>query len=413
MADLYVARHPRFPERELVVKRIQRRHLQNPRVVALFLDEGRIAALLDHPNVVRVVEVGTVEGEHFIAMDYIRGYDLVAAARRAVQSGIGFPRGTAAGIVLQVAAGLHYAHSLADEAGRPLRIVHCDMSPGNVVLAHDGVAKLVDFGIARATIAQHSDEGVAGKYNYMAPEQIRSRAIDARADLFPLGVILYELTTGRRLFKGAPEVVMRRVCDEPIARPTALVPSYPAALEGIVMRLLERDPAARYPSAGALHEELLAYLGAEETGWTELGVAGWLRRLFDEEPLESVAELAARQLAVSSEPAHSAATDSASEARSGEGIVDAGEAAGAISDDAPDGGPSGALDGDPDGEIDDEWHDAEDLAAGDEEGLASGAVASRVPARRRGPRRSTGLVVGGGMVALAVLLLLAWLIVNR
>ena len=280
MADLYLAKNRRFGDRQLILKRIQSRYLGHSRVVKMFIDEGRIARLLEHPNVVRVLDVGQADGNWYIAMEHIQGHDLVALARRSAEADLRIPRPVAVGVLTQVAAGLAYAHSRTDDGGRSLRIIHCDVSPGNVVIAFSGVAKIVDFGIARATIAAREEGGVAGKYNYMAPEQVRGERFDARADLFPLGVMLHELTVGRRLFRGRPEVVMRRVCEDPIPLPSDLAPGYPPALERIVMRLLERDPAARYPSAAQALEDLRAYLREGEDGWDSPAIARYLRSLF-------------------------------------------------------------------------------------------------------------------------------------
>jgi serine/threonine protein kinase len=260
MADLYLARSTRRSG-QLVVKRIQSRYVELTRVVQMFIDEGRIAQVLDHPNIVRVVDVGQEGGTYFLTMHYIPGRDLLAVCRRGVEVGRFLPRQLAAAVIEQAARGLVYAHERRDAEDRPLHIVHCDISPGNIMLAWRGTVKIVDFGIARATIQlRKEDHSVAGKYNYMAPEQIRGEPLDCRADLFSLGVILYEITLGIRLFRGAPEQVMRRVIEEPIRRPRDVDPSYPAALEAIVMRALERDPALRYQSARALREELRAWL---------------------------------------------------------------------------------------------------------------------------------------------------------
>ena len=289
MADLYLARSPRFPERDLVLKRLQPRYLDHPTVVRMFLDEGRIAQLLDHPNIARVLDVGTADGSDFLVMEYVHGHDLIAIARRSAESRLTLPRAVVAGIVAQVAAGLAHAHTLRDSDGNPLHIVHCDVSPGNVVVAFSGVAKVVDFGIARATIAVREQEGVAGKYQYMAPEQIKGLPLDGRADLFPLGTILWELTVGRRLFRGRPELVMRKVLDEPVPRPSEVVPDYPPALEQVVMRLLAKEPAERYMSAAEVAADLTAYLEHDEKDYSPLEIARFLGRLFDAAPIEQQA----------------------------------------------------------------------------------------------------------------------------
>ncbi|MGZ3443715.1 MAG: serine/threonine-protein kinase, partial [Polyangia bacterium] len=281
MADLWLARSQRFSG-ELVVKQIQPRYIEMTRVVQMFIDEGRIAQALDHPNVVKVGDVGHEKGTYFIAMEYIPGRDLLAICRRGVEVGNFLPRHLAVAILAQAARGLVYAHEKAGDDGEPLRVVHCDLSPGNIVVGWGGTVKLVDFGIARATIMlRESDHSVAGKYNYMAPEQIRGEAVDARADLFALGIILYELTVGKRLFRGRPEQVMRLVLDEPIPRPTELRPDFPASLEHIIMRALERDPARRYQTARALRTDLMAWLAESGLSHDKRRIAEYLRGIFN------------------------------------------------------------------------------------------------------------------------------------
>jgi serine/threonine protein kinase len=281
MADLWLARSQRFSG-ELVVKQIQPRYIEMTRVVKMFIDEGRIAQALDHPNIVKVVDVGHQSGTYFIAMEYIPGRDLLAICRRGVEVGNFLPRHLAVAILAQAARGLVYAHEKEGPDGEPLRVVHCDLSPGNIVVGWGGTVKLVDFGIARATIMlRESDHSVAGKYNYMAPEQIRGEAVDARADLFALGIILYELTVGKRLFRGRPEQVMRLVLDEPIPKPTELRPDFPSSLEHIILRALERDPARRYQSARAMRTDLMAWLAESGLSHDKRRIAEYLRGIFN------------------------------------------------------------------------------------------------------------------------------------
>jgi serine/threonine protein kinase len=214
-------------------------------------------------------------------MEYIPGRDLLAICRRGIEVGNFLPRHLAVAILGQAARGLVYAHEKRDPAGQPLKVVHCDISPGNVVVGWRGTAKIVDFGIARATIQLRAqDHSVAGKYNYMAPEQIRGEPVDARADLFSLGIMLYELTVGKRLFRGRPEQVIRMVLDEPIVPPSQIRPDYPPALEAIVMRALARDPAARYPSARALRDALSAWLRSTGLQHGKRQIAQYLRTIF-------------------------------------------------------------------------------------------------------------------------------------
>jgi serine/threonine protein kinase len=280
MADLYLAEGP-GRDGYLVVKKIQPRYVEMTRVVKMFIDEGRIAQALDHPNIVKVVDVGQEGGTYFIAMEYIPGRDLLAVCRRGVEVGQFLPRHIAVGILCQALRGLVYAHEKIGPDGEPLNVVHCDVSPGNIVLSWGGTVKIVDFGIARATIQLRSeDHSVAGKYNYMAPEQIRGEPVDARADLFALGVILYEITVGKRLFRGRPEQVMRLVLEDPIERPSAVRPDYPRFLEAIVMQALERDPERRYQSARQLRDDLRAWLRDEGQPFDKREIAAYLRSIF-------------------------------------------------------------------------------------------------------------------------------------
>jgi serine/threonine-protein kinase len=293
MADLWLARSPRFAG-DLVVKKIQPRYIEMTRVVQMFIDEGRIAQALDHPNIVKVVDVGHESGTYFIAMEYIPGRDLLAICRRGVEVGNFLPRHLAVAILAQAARGLVYAHEKSDSDGTPLRVVHCDISPGNIVVGWGGTVKLVDFGIARATIMlRESDQSVAGKYNYMAPEQIRGEPVDGRADLFALGIILYELTVGKRLFRGRPEQVIRLVLDEPIPKPTELRPDFPASLERIILRALERDPARRYQTARDLRTDLMAWLAESGLAHDKRRIAEYLRGIFNLKKQRDAEEFAA------------------------------------------------------------------------------------------------------------------------
>jgi Protein kinase domain len=292
MADLYLARHPRH-DGELVIKKIQPRYLEFTRVVQMFIDEGRIAQALQHANIVKIVDVGHESGTYFIAMEYIAGRDLLAVCRRGVEVGNFLARPLAVAILEQALRGLSHAHEKLAPDGTPLSVVHCDVSPGNIVVSWGGTVKIVDFGIARATIQLRAeDHTVAGKYNYMAPEQVRGQPVDARADLFALGIILYELTVGKRLFRGRPEQVMRLVLDEPIVPPSALRPDYPPRLEAIVMRALERDPDQRYASARAMREALRNWLAEEGLTIGKRQLAEYMRSVFGAEKKREADEFA-------------------------------------------------------------------------------------------------------------------------
>ncbi len=283
MADLYLARSPKF-DGDLVVKKIQPRYVEFTRVVSMFIDEGRIAQALEHPNIVKIVDVGKEGGTYFIAMEYIPGRDLLAVCRRGVEVGNFLPRHLAVAILVQALRGLQHAHEKAGPDGVPLRVVHCDISPGNIVVSWGGTVKIVDFGISRATIQLRvEDHSVAGKYNYMAPEQIRGERVDARADIFAIGVILYELTVGKRLFRGRPEQVMRLVLEDPIPLPSSLRPDFPERLEEIILKSLDRDRDRRYQTARAMRDDLMVWMAEAGEPHDKRQLALYLRDVFGAE----------------------------------------------------------------------------------------------------------------------------------
>lgn len=279
MADLYLVEGP-DPSNPLVLKRLQRRFREHPQVTRRFVDEGRILARIDHPNVVRLHGVGEHEGDPYLVLEYIAGQDLGGVLERMGERGQPLPCAVAVGIIEQVARGLDCVHRLDAAEGQPLGWVHGDVSPGNVVLSWGGTAKLLDFGVALRAGAPREEEGTAGNLRYMAPEQIRGEPVDARADLFSLGVILFELVVGRRLFTGPAAAVMYQVCEGTIPRPRELRPEVPEALEALVLRLLARDRTTRPPSAATLLGELGRCLESEGTGADQSDVARHVRQLF-------------------------------------------------------------------------------------------------------------------------------------
>jgi len=259
MAEIFLARHwgPGGFFRDVVIKRLFRHLAEHPKQLRMFQDEARLLAALSHPNIPQVYEVGSADGYWFIAMEYVDGPTVADAVQLGVRNGIPLPVPVAIGVVMQTCEALHHAHERTDRARRPLRIVHRDVTPQNVMLTRDGVAKLMDFGIASTAARKESDAGaVRGTFSYMAPEQIRARPLDKRADVFALGVILYELTTGTRLFRGSDVQVMTQVVEQDVAPPSSRMPEYPADLEQIVMHALARDRSRRVPSTAHLAQRL-------------------------------------------------------------------------------------------------------------------------------------------------------------
>jgi serine/threonine protein kinase len=255
MAEIFLARQWGAAGffRDVVVKRLFRHLGENDKQARMFQDEGRILAELSHPNIPQVYEVGFADGHWYIAMEHVDGPTVSDIWIQGAKNGLPMPIPVAIGIVLQTCEALHHAHERTDRARRPLRIVHRDVTPQNIMLTRDGVAKLMDFGVAQTTARKDTDAGtVRGTFSYMAPEQVRARPLDKRADVFALGVILYELTTGTRLFRGTDVQIMTQVVEHDAPPPSSRVADYPQDLEEIVLAALQRDRSRRIPSTAHL-----------------------------------------------------------------------------------------------------------------------------------------------------------------
>lgn len=292
MAELYLAARPTtagLPEL-VAVKRLLPHLTWDPEFVRMFLDEVRIAAALTHPNIVRVVDFGVGEGGHYLAMEYLHGRTM-RAVQRSIREAGPLPLAFAVGTVIEVAVGLHAAHEHRDADGNAVEVVHRDVSPSNVMITFDGQVKLLDFGIARVTQqTQLTRAGtLKGKVGYMSPEQCRGDAVDRRSDVFGLGILLYELTVGRRAFYADNDyAVIGKVVDGAYLRPGRVVEGYPAALEAIVARALEVEPERRYPSAAALVGDLQRFAAGARLDVEAPARAALLERRFGVEPPPTV-----------------------------------------------------------------------------------------------------------------------------
>ena len=263
MAEVFraVAMGPEGFQRPLVIKRMLPHLSQDRAFVEMFIDEAKLCGLLSHPNLVQIFEFGSVEESFFIAMEHVQGETLLAVEVKLAQAGRLAPVGASLEIVRQVCLGLHYAHSLQSSTGQPLGIVHRDVSPANLMLSFHGGVKILDFGIARVAEGLRETRTQAGtmkgKVSYMSPEQIRMEPIDGRSDVFAVGIVLHELLTGRRLFRSTNEYTRARmVLESEIALPSTVNPAVPAAVDGIVMHALERNPQARYQDAAEMADDL-------------------------------------------------------------------------------------------------------------------------------------------------------------
>ena len=256
MAEIFLARQWGAGGffRDVVVKRLFRHLAEHPTQLRMFQDEGRLLSELSHPNIPQVYDVAFSDGYWYIAMEHVDGPTLADLWHRGVRTGHPMPLPVAIAVVLQICEALHHAHERADRARRPLRLVHRDVTPQNMMLTRDGVMKLMDFGVA-LTAARRETENVGavrGTLAYMAPEQVRARPLDKRADVFALGVVLYELTTGIRLHRGTDIQVMTQVVENDAPPPSTRVADYPADLEQVVLEALSRDRGRRTPSAAHL-----------------------------------------------------------------------------------------------------------------------------------------------------------------
>ncbi|MBK7860228.1 MAG: serine/threonine protein kinase [Archangiaceae bacterium] len=287
MASIYLARQQGLEgfEKLLVVKRILPHLAENDDFIKMFLDEARIAARLNHPNIVQIFDLGAEADSFFIAMEYIHGEDVRRVWKKADAAGKPIPIPLVLRVIMDAASGLHYAHQKTDTAGKPLGIVHRDISPQNILVTFDGGVKVVDFGIAKAADqATVTRSGVLkGKYSYMSPEQASGEKIDHRSDIFALGVVLYELLTGMRLFKRSNDIqTLNAVADCDIAPPSSVNARVPKDLDPVVMKALTKDPKDRYPDAGALEAALEQWLLSNQLASSSGHLATFMKDLYAE-----------------------------------------------------------------------------------------------------------------------------------
>jgi serine/threonine-protein kinase len=305
MAELFlgIQRSMAGFEKLIAIKRVLPKLAEDRDFIQMLLDEARIAATLTHPNIAQVFDVGVADGHYFIAMEHVHGEDLRSIVREMRDKGVTtFPLEHALAIVLGSCAGLAYAHDKRDLGGEPLHIVHRDVSPQNILVTFSGDIKLVDFGIAKAGRSAMEDTKsgkLKGKVPYMSPEQARGEVLDARSDVFSLGVILFELCTGRRLFKSTSEYdTMRLIVDGTYPKPRSYNPSLPVSLERIIERAIAKDRSVRYQSAVELQADLEAFVRTERLVVSPISVGTWMQKLFaDKLDAQSTIMQEGRQLA--------------------------------------------------------------------------------------------------------------------
>ncbi len=251
--------------RRVAIKAVHPEVADDPEGVRMFLDEARLSACIQHPNVVHVQALEQVGALHYLVMEYIEGSTLAQVLRNQVQKGEPLAADVAVAITAQVAAGLHAAHDTADELGRPLNIIHRDVSPQNVLLGVGGHVKLIDFGVAKARhrLSASISGEIKGKLAYLAPEQVMGDPVDRRVDVWALGVVLWETLTSRRLFLGRSEVAtMVAVREAPILPPSTFRAGLPPKLDDVVLTMLARPVVERFATAAAARVAMLTALPA-------------------------------------------------------------------------------------------------------------------------------------------------------
>lgn len=262
MAEIYLARaeDEDGTVRHVVLKRVLMEMQHDPQMLQMFLEEGRVALRLFHPNVCHVYEVGESNGLTYMVLEWVHGTSLRELVRRAKAQNATLPVQLAVHIIAKVASALDYVHNARGLDGKPLSIIHQDVTPHNVMLSWKGQVKLLDFGIAKTSVGE--GQGVPqGKYEYMSPEQVRGERIDPRSDVFALGVCLYEVLTGSSLYQreGVPQT-MTAVVEEPVPSVRAVRKDIPEALDRIVMRALAKKPKDRFATAGEMQRALEDWL---------------------------------------------------------------------------------------------------------------------------------------------------------
>ena len=285
MGEVFFATQKGTFERPVILKSLLPDLALQEGFIDQFLDEARVAATLNHPNVVSIYEVGLWNGTYYIAMEYIRGRNLSQLIRRAIEQQVLVPAAVAGRIIHDAAIGLDHAHHALDATGASLNIVHRDISPQNIMVREDGVTKVVDFGIAHASnraASRTATGALKGKLAYMAPEQIIGQT-SALVDQFALGVVFWEMLASRRLFKAESDILIaRKVMEEPILPPSTYAPEIPPAVENVVMRMLERNTTKRFPScADAANAIEQAMVGMTPSGASP--VTAFMRRLGTED----------------------------------------------------------------------------------------------------------------------------------
>ena len=304
MAEIYLCavKGPEGFEKEVVLKRIRPFFANEPGFVQMFIDEARLASQLNHANIVQIYDFDKHEDTYFLAMEYVQGRSLWEVRQRCRERMLPMAPLMTAHVAREVAKGLHFAHQLTVQ-GQRVGLVHRDVTPQNILLSYSGEVKLTDFGIAKGQ-SKHTVPGMLkGKFAYMAPEQSRGDEVDLRTDIFALGIILWEMLTGARLFDGDSDLaVVKAVQTAAIVPPSRLNPDVPTALDAIVLRALERDRTARFKTAFELERALAQFILSHSQSVDETDVRAWLARIFPSSAPEAAPEAPSLEVSISARP---------------------------------------------------------------------------------------------------------------
>ncbi|MBL8958127.1 MAG: DUF2378 family protein [Myxococcaceae bacterium] len=291
MGEVFLARQkgPVGFQKLVVVKRLLPHLSEEQEFINMFFDEARIAALLNHPNIAQIYDLGDAEGGYYIAMEYVHGENLRVVASEAHERKGGMPLALKCRVLADAAAALDFAHKARSPSGQPLNLIHRDVSPQNVIVGFSGGVKLIDFGVAKAAnkITRTATGIIKGKYAYMSPEQARGDELDSRSDIFGLGIVFYEVLTGQRLFKRENDTAtLRAVVGLKVTPPSQVVKGIPKAVDAIVMRALEKHRDDRYQTASEMQLALEEFLVRQRLPATPAHVAAFMNDLFPEESVQ-------------------------------------------------------------------------------------------------------------------------------
>ena len=305
MAEIFLAKQVGVEgfERNVVIKRMLQHLSSVTDFVNMFLDEARLATRLAHPNIVQINDLGHADGCYYICMEYLAGEDFSTLLRTSSRRKQFVPLSVSLKVLAEAATGLHYAHDFTDTKGNPMNVVHRDVSPSNIFISYTGQVKVLDFGIARAEsrVTTTTAGIVKGKYQYMSPEQARSGQVDRRADIYSLGVSLYEACTNVRPFARENDLaILNAVLNSEFKRPRDVRPDLPEEIERIIMKALAPELSVRYHTAAAFALDLERYLQATSAGESTMGMAAFMAAFFGPDRvasktrIDSLAELATK-----------------------------------------------------------------------------------------------------------------------